>query len=198
MKKYTSNILLAGFLLASAVAVAQTAVVPSVNSLDNKPASYSASITGITTVATPTDIFRLSGSATKTIYVKRIAVGGVKTTSGTLLVNLFKRSTANLDGTTVAITEHQLDSTVATATAVATAITANQTVGTGVVIGSKRVAWLSNTAVNDPTAAQWTWGGFSPEGYLVLRGVAQGLTVSLDGVTQTGGSANVEVEWMEK
>ena len=189
--------MLAGLLLLANVVYAQQATVPSVNSLSNRAATYRAVITGITTASTPTDIFRISGSATKTVYVKSISVDGVKTTSGTLLVNLFKRSTANSDGTTVAITEHPLDSTSAAATAVAVGITANMTVGTGVIVGSQRVAWLSNTAAVTPRAAKWEWGEWGPGSFAVLRGVAQGLAISLDGVTQTGGSANVEVEWME-
>ena len=64
-----------------------------------------------------------------------------------LLVNLIKRSTANSDGTTVAITEHPLWIIPAAATAVAVGITTNMTVGTGVIIGGQRVTWLSNTAI---------------------------------------------------
>jgi Tfp pilus assembly protein FimT len=106
MKKSIYAVIAAALLLANSFAVAQTATVPSVNSLSNRAATYRAVITGIATASTPTDIFRISGSATKTVYIKRISVDGVKTTSGTLLVNLIKRSTANSDGTTVAITEH--------------------------------------------------------------------------------------------
>lgn len=197
MKKSIYAVIAAALLLANSFAVAQTATVPSVNSLSNRAATYRAVITGITTASTPTDIFRISGSATKTVYIKSISVDGVKTTSGTLLVNLIKRSTANSDGTTVAITEHPLDSGSAAATAVAVGITANMTVGTGVIIGSQRVAWLSNTAAVTPKAAKWEWGDWGPNSFAVLRGVAQGLAINLDGVTQTGGSANVEVEWME-
>lgn len=198
MKKSIYAVIAAVLLLANiSFAIAQTATVPSVNSLSNRAATYRAVITGITTASTPTDIFRISGSATKTVYIKSISVDGVKTTSGTLLVNLIKRSTANSDGTTVAITEHPLDSTSAAATAVAVGITANMTVGTGVIIGSQRVAWLSNTAATAPRAAKWEWGDWGPNSFAVLRGVAQGLAINLDGVTQTGGSANVEVEWME-
>lgn len=189
--------MLAGLLLLANVVYAQQATVPSVNSLSNRAATYRAVITGISTATTPTDIFRISGSATKTVYVKSIRVDGVKTTSGTLLINLFKRSTANSDGTTVAITEHPLDSTSSAATAVAVGITANMTVGTGVLIGSQRVAWLSNTVAVSPAPAIWEWGDWGPNSFAVLRGVAQGLAINLDGVTQTGGSATVEVEWME-
>lgn len=198
MKKSIYAVIAAVLLLANiSFAIAQTATVPSVNSLSNRAATYRAVITGIATASTPTDIFRISGSATKTVYIKSISVNGVKTTSGTLLVNLIKRSTANSDGTTVAITEHPLDSGSAAATAVAVGITANMTVGTGVIIGSQRVAWLSNTAAATPKAAKWEWGDWGPNSFVVLRGVAQGLAINLDGVTQTGGSANVEVEWME-
>ena len=197
MKKLIIVILLAGLSLAQLVH-AQTAVVPSIDSTSNKVATYRAVITDIAVASTPTDIFRLSGSATKTVYVKSIAVNGVKTTSGTLLINLFKRSTANTDGTTVAITEHPLDSTYAVASAAAVGITANMTVGTGVIVGTRRVSWLSDTVAVNTEPAVWTWGGFNPEAYLVLRGVAQGLTVNLNSVTQTGGVASVEVEWMEK
>ena len=189
---------LAGILLLANFAIAQQAVVPSVSSTSNRVATYRAAISGITVASSATDIFRLSGSATRTIYVKNICIGGVKTTSGSLRVLLYKRSTANADGTTVAITEHPLDSTSGAATAVAVGYTANSTVGTGVLIGAKRTAWLSDTAAANVEPTCWNFADWGPNQFLVLRGVAQGVTLHLDSTTQTGGVASVEAEWMEQ
>lgn len=198
MKKSIFAVIAAVLLLANiSIAIAQTAVVPSVNTVSNKAATYRASITTIAIVSSPTDIFRLSGSATKTVYVKKITISGYKTNAGSLIVSLFKRSTANSDGTTVALTEHPLDSGDATATAAAVAITGNMTVGTGVIIGAQRTEWYAANMTSGIAPLVWEFGGFDPSRYLVLRGVAQGVTLNLNGVTQTGGVASVEVEWME-
>lgn len=177
---------------------AQTATVPSVNSLDNRAQSYRAAIIDISTAASATDIFRITGSASKTIYIKRISVSGTQTTAGNIAVSLYKRSTANSDGTTTAITEHPMDSGFGAATAVSTGITANQTVGTGVVIGARRMAWLTTGTAVDSQPATWVFGDWGPNSFVVLRGVAQALTVNLNATTITGGKATVEVEWMEK
>lgn len=179
-------------------AIAQTATVPSVNSLDNRAATYRAAIIDISTASSATDIFRITGSASKTVYIKRISISGTQTTAGNVAVSLYKRSTANSDGTTTAITEHPMDSGFGAATAVATGITANQTVGTGVVIGARRMAWLTTGTAVDSQPATWTFGEWGPNGFLVLRGIAQALTLNLNATTITGGKATVEVEWMEK
>jgi hypothetical protein len=196
MKKLFYSIL-ASFLLVSAV-FAQNAVVPSVDSTKNRVATYRAVITNLSVASSPTDIFNLSGSATKTIYVKRIAMTGTKTTSGSLRVDLVKRSTANSGGTSVGLTEHPLDSSSPTATGVAVAYTANTTVGTGVIIGTKRTAWLSDTAAIDLTPLEWNFGEWGPSSFAILRGTAQSLSLNLGGITQTGGVAAIEVEWMEQ
>jgi hypothetical protein len=198
MKKNVLAVIAAVLLLANfSIAVAQQAVVPSVNTVSNKVATYRAAITGITLASSPTDIFRISGSATKTVYIKSITVGGYKTSAGNLIIGLFKRSTANTQGTEVALTEHPLDSGDAAATAVAVAYTANTTVGTGVVIGAKRAEWHAANLTGTVAPTVWEFGGFNPARYVVLRGAAQGLAINLGGVTQTGGVATVEVEWME-
>lgn len=201
MKKYLKASLLVSILLAgfsSALVTAQQATTPSIDSTRNRVATYRAVLTDISIASSPTNIFRISGSATKTVYVRSISVNGVKTTSGSLLVALYKESTAGSHGTSVLATETPLDSTAVASTVDVRGYTANGTPGTGILIGTKRVAWLSDTAAVAQDFAKWTFGDWGPMSFAVLRGVAQGLAINLLGVTQTGGKATVEVEWMEQ
>src|SRR4051794_24211894 len=56
--------------------------------VDSPKATYSASQLLFTPAATPTDVFTITGSASKTIRVTRIEVTGLATTAGTVDVAL--------------------------------------------------------------------------------------------------------------
>lgn len=182
----------------SQAALAQTAVYPSVQSLINKVATYSAAVNNFTLAASPTDVCIIPGNASNTVYIKSISISGVKTTSGTTTIVLVKRSTANTGGSANALTSVAMDSGNAAASSVFSYYTANPTTGTLVGnISARQVAFLSNTATTDMNRTQWIFGDWLDQ-YAVLRGVAQSIAVNLAGVTQTGGTLSCEVEWMER
>lgn len=190
-------LVLAAALAFAAPVFAQTAVVQSLNNYQNRGQTYIAASKAFTMAATPTDACILNGSATKTVYVHRVSVSGVKTTAGLSQVTLFKRSVANTGGTAVAGTEVALDSGNAAATAVYQHYTANSTPGTGTIIYSNYMSFMAPTGISDVQPHVIGFGAGMPQ-YVVLRGVAQGLAVNLDGATLTGGVLNCVFEWSER
>lgn len=196
MKRFINLGLAAWLAFAASFAVAQTATVQSVNSLFNKAQTYRMASGSITAASTPTDVATLCGSATKTIYVKRVSFNGTMTTAGAVDVLLVKRSTANSGGTSGALTEHPLDSTNGTATAVGVTYTANPTVGTGVTVAVDRVTINAPATAAANRRAEWNFGDGINQ-HLVLRGTAQCLAFNLGGATTSGLTFAVEAEWME-
>lgn len=95
----------------------------------NSKATYSATVTGLVAVATPTDIFTITGSGTKTVRILRVS-WSVTASLGTVFdLVLLKRSTANSAGTSTTRTSVPHDSINAAATATVRAYTANPTLG---------------------------------------------------------------------
>lgn len=156
--------------------------------------TYSASFS-IVPAGSATDVVELKGSATKRIAVKRIIISGVQTTAGQVLIDLVLRSTASSGGTSTAptIVKHAQARDAATATI--KAFTANPTVGT--LIGSARKVRVpigAATSLVPPTVL--TFGDAGEE--LVLSGVTQVLCLNLAGVTVTGGTLDVTIEFIEE
>jgi hypothetical protein len=158
-------------------------------------ASYSAAALAFVPALTATDIFTLTGSATKTIRITRIQISATQTTATANNIVLLKRSTANTGGTSTTLTATPLDSANAAATAVARSYTANPTVGT--LVGNLRVDKLFiPTTTGSPTILDWKFGeGCQP---IYLRGVAQVLAVNLNSTTLAGNSFNIFIEWTEE
>ncbi len=182
----------------ASTAFAQTSVVPSQSSLDLKAATYRAASKNFTLAATPGDVCTLTGSASKTVYVKRISVSGTKTTAGLSQVTLYKRTTADTGGTAVQLTEVALDSTQSAATAAAAHYTANPTAGAGTIIYSNYMSFMAPAGASDIQPHTVQFGGLDLSQYVVLRGTTEQLAVNLDGATLTGGIFNCAWEWMEK
>jgi hypothetical protein len=157
---------------------------------DGTVPTYFVNSIGIVPAATPTDIFCLTGSATKTVRVKQVRVTGTAGTAINITTYLMKHSVANTGGTAASTEATGLptltaaDSTFATVTATATAYTGNPTIDSTRVFLSSQTHFLpvTSTAVAAPPAL-WLFdppSSFSP---LVLRGVAQQLCVNYNGVT---------------
>ena len=74
----------AGTVTVTAHAIPSTDAPRAINAVpvDGQKATYAASITQLAVAASATDIFTLTGSATKTIRVTRLRVSGIKTTAG--------------------------------------------------------------------------------------------------------------------
>lgn len=161
------------------------------------PATYSAAITGLAVASAATDVFTLTGSASKVVRLNQVSVSGTAGTAAVADVQVIKRSTANSGGTSTTPTAVPNDSTQAAATAVARAYTANPTTGTavGVVRTQKQLFDVatgpqSSVAVGYETHAN----GHRP---LTLRGVTEVLAINLNGVTLSSPTLDIYVEWTE-
>lgn len=143
--------------------------------------------------ASPTDIFEIYGSASKTIYVTKVVVSGTQNTAGTADMLLLLRSTANSGGTssTLTNTPHVAGDT---ATAVVKSYTLNPTTGT--LIGNIHYEKLYMPTTTGPCLPLiWQANNFCKP--VALTSAAMGLCVNFAGVSRTGNSVCVAVEWFE-
>lgn len=168
-----------------------------VEKVDSTKATYSAVAVNIAPAASATDVFTITGSASKTVRILRIGISGIQTTAGLVNVILAKRSTANSGGTSVAATAVPNDSANGAATATVLSYTVNPTPGT--LVGNVRGGLIeiggAASVVNEGVIYDF---GNLPGQCIVLRGTNQVLAVNLNGVTVTGGSMTYWVEWSEE
>lgn len=160
-------------------------------------ATYAAGITGLTTALLATDIFTVTGSATTVVRVTGLGVSANGSAGANVNLAIIKRSSAHTGGTSATVTAVPYDSNDAAATAVARSYTVNPTV-LGTAIGNIRVAeqFVSGVVTAGSGVIEWDFG-VRPSKPVVLRGTSQLLCVNLAGVTVTGGSYNIWVEWTE-
>lgn len=170
-----------------------SAVTQPVISYPTTTASYSAASV-FSVAANPTDIFTLTGSATKVVKIYRVSIVATKTSSGTVDTYMIKRSTANTGGTANTLTAVSNDSTNASATAVARSYTANPTVGTSVGNLAAHKLYLS-TANNQPIILEENFDIIQP---FVLRGTNEVFAINLNGITQAGNSFAIYIQWTEE
>lgn len=167
-------------------------------SVDGYKATYSTSISNLVPVATAaTDIFTLTGSATKTVRVTRVTITGTQTTAAQVSILLVKRSTANTAGTSTANVAIPHDSTSAAATATSLSYTANPTVGAaiGSALRSRKVFVGTTTGNSDEYITDF---GTRNSQSVVLRGTGQVFAVNLNGASIAGPSFNISIEWTEE
>ena len=204
MKRILS-ILLLGWLFA-APAFAYQAYTPAgivdvgVTTHEAFKSTYSVTITGITPVATATDVLVVTGSATKTVRITRVEISTAATAAGSINLYLYKRTAVNTGGTAAAQSIVLHDSADTAATAAANLYSVNATgLGTGIAV---RTARYSFPAVATSTFAVIPWVqqfGVTSDKTVVLRGVAQSLAVGFAGqVIPAGMVLNVAVEWTEE
>lgn len=156
--------------------------------------TYSASA-AVTLAAAATDFFTITGSASTTVFITKIAISGIQTTGGVSPVSIIKRSTANSGGTSSDIAEIPHDSSDAAASATVLAYTANPTLGSTVgTIRQRNVPFTGTTATTNGNVPI----DFGQSGRpVVLRGTGQVLALNLGGATLAGGVAYVDIEWYE-
>lgn len=175
-----------------------TTGVPSVNT-EGTRATYSASAQ-LAPAATATDVFTITGSATKTVRILRVQLTGQATAAANVVIALAKRSAANTGGTSAAITAVPHDSTDAAATATVLNYSVNPA-GLGALVDNPRRQLLALPASSSPafgaTPVVWEFTTRNGKG-IVLRGIAQVLAINLLGQTVTGGSMGVDIEWTEE
>jgi hypothetical protein len=170
--------------------------------LDSNKPTYSASITGLVVAAAATDIFTITGSASKTIRVLKIRISGNQSTASTENVLVIKRSAANSGGTSTSQTAVPHDSNDAAASATVLAYTVSPSLGAAV--GTVRSEKLVLTAAATGGAFTGTLNilelvfGHGPSKAIVLRGTSQVLAINLNAQTLTGSSINIDIEWTEE
>lgn len=147
-------------------------------------ASYVATTGKFAPAASPTDIFEMSGSSSKTIYIHEITVNTTTATAGgNLVVEAYinRRSTASSGGTATTITPQKLDTNNASSTVgVCKYFTANPTVGT--LVGA--VGYGAMTGCSGYAAGQYSlFKADTPSQAIVLRGTSDYLTINLNGGT---------------
>jgi hypothetical protein len=164
--------------------------------VDGQRSTYSAAILNLATATLATDIFTLTGSATKTIRVLRLGISGIGGSTNNFAYQVIKRSTANTGGTSTTPTAVPHDSNDAAATATVRAYTANPTLGTA--IGTIRAFRFATTASNTLDSSYEEDFGMGPEKAIVLRGTSEVFALNLNGVTITGSSLDLFIEWSEE
>ena len=171
---------------------------PAVTVSPIKP-TYMAATAAFTPPATPTDLFVISGSATKAIKILRVELTATQTTAGINTFFLAKRSTANTAGTAVATTKVPTDSAFASATATVQHYTANPT--TGVLVGNIKSSRVLCPAPASVAQALFVWDfeagntGVPP----VLRGTGETLALNFAGaVLPAGLSLTIAITWTEE
>ena len=150
-------------------------------------------------VATPTDFIVIKGSATKTVWVKRIKLIGAATAAGNMPVKAERRSDAGTIGSAVltAVTAAKSDSADAAASAtVSTVGTANYT-AVGTTAGVVATGRLQMTALGTGVAVVptvWEFASRIDKG-VALRGILEFLCLNLNGAAiPAGGVIDYEIE----
>lgn len=165
---------------------------------DGRPKTYSAAVIDAATGLLATDIFTITGSATKTIRVLEIVVSGTRSTAAETDVLVLKRSTANSGGTSTTPTAVPNDSNDAAATATVRSYTANPTTGTLVGVVRSVSIDLAATNLNSGSSSIHVWDFRHVGQPPTLRGTSEVLAVNLNGVTITGSSLDISIEWTEE
>jgi hypothetical protein len=166
--------------------------------IEGKKNTYAAAFVGLVVPATPTDVFTILGSATKTVRITAIRFT-VSTTAGSgILINasLVKRSTADTGGTSTVAVNVPYDSTDSAGTAVVRGYTANPTLGTA--IGPIRAIRYAATPAAVPNQEAIFEFGTRPAKTVILRGTSEQLCLNFGSTSITGNVVDVSVEWTEE
>jgi hypothetical protein len=159
-------------------------------------ATYVASIQQAVTATTASDVFTLTGSATRIVKILNCTISATATGSAAITFNLLKRSTANTGGTSTVITAVALDSVnQGSAQAIARAYTANPTVGTQV----GQIASIKKEVVTVAFAG----GDYQPYQFnfdtpVVLRGINEVFALNLAVQSIAGNNISATITWTEE
>lgn len=167
--------------------------------------TYHATGVAIAVGTTPTDVACITGSATRTVRLKKVRISGTAGTAININTFLTKHTVANTGGTaatgTALPTASPNDSTFPAATATLQAYTANPTVDASAIVVNGATLFMPVTSTaSGQSHLTFDWAtGATAESPPVLRGVAQQYCVNLNGVTApSSGVMNVEWVWTEQ
>ncbi|MGP0093066.1 MAG: hypothetical protein ACLPKB_24455 [Xanthobacteraceae bacterium] len=161
--------------------------------------TYSAATVAYAPYASATDIFSISGSASKVVRLKRIAVSGRSTAASNIDVALVKRTTADSGGSPTALTAVLHDTTVnPAASAVISTYAAAPTTTGGVTLRAQQSNLSAAGSGGAATPVEWHFGDVNDQA-VVLRGTAEQIAVNLGGGSvPAGATLNLFVEWSEE
>lgn len=166
-------------------------------------ATYGATSVGLVPASTATDVFCLTGSASKVIRVQRLRLSGSAGTLVNVPVTVLKRASANSGGTLATTTAlpvaYPLDSTNVAATATLSAWTANPTLNDsspGILAAATLGLSTTGTTLSG-TGVLFDWESRNFMQAVTLRGVAQQMCVNLNAVSVSSGVVNINVAWTE-
>lgn len=178
----------------------------SIVSLDSTRQVYRASANFTPTATGAVTIISIKGSATKTIRIRRIMLGGVSTAVSGSVFGLFRSTALGAGGTTVTPTVAKLDTASAAATAVVEHYTSTlKAAGTGGTVPmvtrliGTNVVTTPATLWIDPAQMIFPEAGAPIGQSIVLRGVAEFLEVQNITPTNLGAGTVLSygVEWEE-
>lgn len=168
---------------------------------DRSIATYSAGTAPLTAANTATDIFTITGSASKVVRIRKMGFAASATNPTSANILIVKRSTANTGGTSTLLTNVPNDSDDLAGTATVRSYTANPTLGTTIGnIRSYKMTIPQTTplgGVGGGPINEITFGNIGDKA-IVLRGTSEVLSVNLNSTTITGNSFNIFVEWTEE
>lgn len=156
--------------------------------------SYSAAVIGISAGSVTTDVITITGSASKTVRVRRIVLAGIQTLASHRDIVLIRRSSANSGGTSTTSSAVSLDTNNPVGTAVVRSYTANAA-ALGTAVGNVSIRKILVTALG---------GSFDqcifdfPRDGLVLRGVNDSAAINLNTVASAGLLLSGCIEWTEE
>lgn len=164
-------------------------------------AAYRYAILAATPVATPTDFIIIQGNSQSTVFIKRIALGGVATAAGNMPAQLVRRSTADATNgvlTAIVASKHDTRDPDPRAT-VSTVGTANfSSLGTSLgVMGAGRIQMPAAGSGVAANPLVWEFGPRMAKS-IALRGALEFLCVNLNGAAvPSGGVIDIEIETEE-
>jgi hypothetical protein len=197
-----SNALAMGHVVCDGATAANKAAVTASLALVVAPSvagQYSTGANLFTLPATPTDVVQITGSASKTVRIKRIVISGQATTAKQWPLQIIRRAAAITGGTPVTpvITKH--DTNDAAVSAVVTHYTALGSIQAANPASSVMFAHDLTLTAPATAAAPFVWAsGTGWDKDIVLRGAADCLVINLGGVALTAGEKlSYMFEWTE-
>jgi hypothetical protein len=160
--------------------------------------TYGAVAAGLVAVASATDIFTITGSATRLVYPLSIRVSGVAAAVAYCDMYAIKRSTANSGGTSTSPTRVAFSSSNIAVSATVLAYTGNPA-GLGTLVGAldlRRVPLLTAAGVQFNQEVVFNFNPGSPQSPVVLNGTGDVLALNLNGAT-SGGTFDIAIVWAE-
>jgi hypothetical protein len=170
--------------------------------LEGRQQTYSIGIDDYAPYATPTDIFLLQGSATRTIKITKIRISGASTAASSMDLYLLKRTADNTAGTRASqaadVVKHDTLDDAATAVPYLYSVIPTS-LGAGKTFRTKARHYFSRLGAADQSDEFIVDFDIHRSKPIILRGVAEQLAINLGGAAVPSGLIlYINVEWVEE